>query len=307
MKSFLFNENYKGHFSGHETFPLRQLWLSKSYKAVTQYSEIAPKNIFTDNDAIVRFGVGKNMVASIRHWAIACNIVKYVDGGYQSTRLGEMLLNNNGLDPYGEHNSTPWLIHWILTGRGKNRAVRSTTWAWLFNYVTQASFEKKNIYDSLIKYIKDKEQNISHKSIQTDIDVCFRSYIPKVSKSSPEDTSEPILADLGLLISDAKNSFCFRRGTKTTLHSGLFAFALLEFWDEYSLGINTLSFDSIVHDYGSPGRVFKLDENSIADYIIDLESITNGKIIWSDSAGIRQVIRKDGYPDKYKLLELAYE
>jgi len=53
-------------FSGHETFPLRQLWLRKAYDAVTESEEPAPRSVFADEDAIVRFGVGKNMAMSIR-------------------------------------------------------------------------------------------------------------------------------------------------------------------------------------------------------------------------------------------------
>jgi hypothetical protein len=54
----------------------------------------------------------------------------------------------------------------------------------------------------------------------------------------------------------------------------------------------TLSFESIAHDYGSPGRVFKLDENAVAERLMGLESLTRGVLRWSDSAGIRQVSRQ---------------
>lgn len=60
------------HFSGHETFPLRQMWLKKVYDRADSFGYIH-KSTFTNEDAIAKFGVGKNMVASIRHWALACN------------------------------------------------------------------------------------------------------------------------------------------------------------------------------------------------------------------------------------------
>jgi len=307
MNSFLFDSNCKGHFSGHETFPLRQLWLAKAYNEVSNFPGRASKKIFTDSDAIVRFGVGKNMVSSIRHWAMACDIIKLTEDGYETTKIGDVIFGKNGLDPYNEHDTTLWLIHWMLAGRGERRSLRSTTWAWLFSYVVESNFESKHIYDALLQYKEEMELKTSSNSIQRDIEVCMRSYVPKASSASPEDISEPILGELGLLISDTKNTYRFRRGEKSTLHVGLFGFALLEYWDISSPNVNTLSFDSIAHDYGAPGRVFKLDENSVADYIIELEILTQEKFVWSDSAGIRQVIRKDDYPDKYKLLEYAYE
>lgn len=71
-------------FSGHETFPLRQLWLRKAYDAVAQYEGPAPRSVFADEEAIVRFGVGKNMAMSIRFWSTACGIIED-EGGYVPT------------------------------------------------------------------------------------------------------------------------------------------------------------------------------------------------------------------------------
>lgn len=67
LRGPLAKEGFKGQFSGHETFPLRHLWLRKAYDAV---KEGAPRSIFTEPEAIITFGVGKNMVSSIRHWAL---------------------------------------------------------------------------------------------------------------------------------------------------------------------------------------------------------------------------------------------
>jgi hypothetical protein len=66
-------------FSGHETFPLRQLWLRKAYDAVTETRAPAQRSVFAGEDAIVRFGVGKNMAMSIRFWATACGVVVGAD------------------------------------------------------------------------------------------------------------------------------------------------------------------------------------------------------------------------------------
>jgi hypothetical protein len=62
-------------FSGHETFPLRQLWLRKAYDVLTTSSG-KTKGVFVDQDAIVRFGVGKNMVTAIKHWSLATEFMQ---------------------------------------------------------------------------------------------------------------------------------------------------------------------------------------------------------------------------------------
>jgi hypothetical protein len=67
------DSEFKGQFSGHETFPLRHLWLRKAFDAVEPG---APRTIFSSPDSIVTFGVGKNMALAIRHWALACGIIE---------------------------------------------------------------------------------------------------------------------------------------------------------------------------------------------------------------------------------------
>ncbi len=49
-------EATKYTFSGHDSFQCRQLWLKKGYDYVWK-----GKNV-NDEDAVVRLGVGKNMV-----------------------------------------------------------------------------------------------------------------------------------------------------------------------------------------------------------------------------------------------------
>ena len=63
-------------FSGHETFPLRLNWLKKAVSVVNDKS-----TVFQSDEAIVKFGVGKNMVRSIRHWGLATEVIESIDGG----------------------------------------------------------------------------------------------------------------------------------------------------------------------------------------------------------------------------------
>ena len=58
-------------FSGHQTFPFRYTWLKKGVDAVGKNA-----NIFTDDEASVNLGVGKNMVQSIRHWCLTTKLIK---------------------------------------------------------------------------------------------------------------------------------------------------------------------------------------------------------------------------------------
>ena len=46
------------------------------------------------------------------------------------------------------------------------------------------------------------------------------------------------------------------------------------------------------HEPGSPGRVFLLDEADLAERLSSLEMHTQGQFRWSETAGLKQVIRE---------------
>lgn len=298
----------KLQFSGHETFPLRQLWLRKAYEAVNAASVGNSKNLFSDDDAIARFGVGKNMVSSIRFWSTACQVIQDEADRYVATSLGECLFNTeSGLDPYCERAATTWLMHWILASTPE----RTSTWYYIFNHVAQQVFDRDGVTTALTAMVAEKGQRVSSATLKRDVDCCLRSYVPRAGGASPEEMSEPLLGELGLIQQNAKGTFEFRRGTKRSLPDGIFAYALLDYWQRLEHSGSVMAFDRVAHDYGSPGRVFKLDENAVADRLMALEGLSKNQIQWTEQAGIRQVTRsgmalKDIEKAKLSLLRAAY-
>lgn len=278
------------HFSGHETFPLRQMWLKK----VMQQSvgRVIPKSVFADDYAIAEFGVGKNMVAAIRHWALACDVMREDNPvGYTVTPTAIAIFDDEGLDPYSENPNTAWYAHWWLAGKGN----RATTWHWLFNHVTSPIFSREELEAPLAEYARglDGNRKLSPATLSRDIETCIRSYALRLSGGTPEDYAEPMLAELGLIYEEHRGHFAFRRGPKATLSDGMFAYALLDYWETAAPGLSSLAFESIAYGEGSPGRVFKLDEDSVAERLFNLDALTGGALSWTDTAGLRQVHRKE--------------
>lgn len=300
-------------FSGHETFPLRQLWLRKAYVAVARAAgpdkaPVSPKDVFAPEIGIREFGVGKNMVAAIRHWALACDVLDQTDNGLlKPGAVGNVLLGYHGLDPYFERPATAWLMHWLLAGRAK----RSTTWWWMFNRVTAQVFDADSVAEALYAATEQHGERVSRITLKRDVEVCLRCYLPRRDSRAVDDAAEPLLADLGLLSELHTGSFQFRRGPQASLPDGIFAYALLEYWEARDSATGsqqaTLSFETIAHEYGAPGRVFKLDERSVGERLTSLEEISHGQLAWSDTAGIRQISRKLRDPKlKQQLLRHAY-
>lgn len=286
------------------------MWLKKAFDESESGGRV-PKSTFTGEDAIARFGVGKNMVSSIRHWALACDVLQESDNDptiFQVSEIASEIFRDGGLDPYSENPTTAWYAHWWLAGKGH----RATTWHWLFNRVTAPTFTRQELEPLLEVYAQELSPNkrLSSATLSRDLEVCLRSYAPRFIGGSPEDFAEPLLGELSLLQEVHKGQYAFRRGPKASLHNGLFAYALVDFWESGpDNNSSTLAFETIAYGEGSPGRVFKLDEDSIADRLIALDELTNGFLSWRDTAGLRQVHKKQACTKalRFEMIRKAYE
>ena len=292
---------FRGQFSGHETFPLRHLWLRKAFDAVVDGGDRA---VFTDPDAIVRFGVGKNMAIAIRHWALACRIIEEDDDGLVPAALGQSLFGGERpWDPYMERAASAWLVQWQVAGTPD----MTTTWYWAFNHITAQTFDRDSLSTAILQYARARQwARVAEKTITRDVECFVRSYVPRSDSAAGEDALEPVLAELGLIRPVSGRLYEFRRGPKPSLPDGVFAYALHEFWMRYAPHANTLSVEAIAYEPGSPGRVFKLDENSVVERLTAMEKATNGRIVWSDSAGVRQAMRVKPIANALPFLAAAY-
>ena len=70
----------------------------------------------------------------------------------------------------------------------------------------------------------------------------------------------------------------------------------------------TLTIDKITNDYGSPGKVLKIDELSIANRLSELENLTKGYYRWTDTTGLNQMSRNKEVPfNAIKFLEKSFK
>ena len=65
--------------------------------------------------------------------------------------------------------------------------------------------------------------------------------------------------------------------------------------------------ETLTYTPGSPGRVFKIDEQSLVKRLVDIRKSSEGRFEWTDTSGIRNVTRIREEKDSLKLLELAYK
>lgn len=275
---------YKPCFSGHETFPLRYGWLQKAYRAVDCASSAKDATcVFRHPESIAQFGVGRNMVNSIRYWATAVGVLEEDGEGPKVGWLGNVLFGEDRIDPYLEQDASLWLLHWHLAGRK-----RLFTAYWIFNEFRGGSFVRKDLAEELQRLARDQKWRVSSTTIDRDLQCLLRTYIGGRGSS---DAGESILAELGLVRPLDRHRSKLSRGRKPSLPDCVFAFCLNEFWNEYSKNQNTMSFENLAYAPRSPGRVFLLDEDDIVGRLERIEQTSKGDFAWSETAGLRQIIR----------------
>ena len=299
----------KTRFAGHETFPLRRLWLRKAYEAVCADASNPAPNTFEKDEGIIRFGVGKNMVASIKHWALACEIIEEDTdrgvGAYATTTFGDLIFNRrSGFDPFMESIATSWLLHWQIASNFE----RATTWYYAFNHLNAHGFDRDGIAEPIrLLCMQLDRSRASSTTIKRDVECFVRSYVAKVGAGAVDDQVETVLGELGLLREVSSRSFAFRHGPKPSLPDGVFLLALTDFWAKRAPDQATLAIDFLVYEPGSPGRIFKLDEDALVDRLVDIEDISQGAFLWTDSAGVRSIARRgERLPDPSSFLAASY-
>jgi hypothetical protein len=284
MRELVENSDIKLSFAGHETFPLRLLWLKKTHDAVANG---APNRLFSEPDAIARFGIGRNMALSMRYWGDAVGTIR--DDGQQlhPTEFGARLLADDGWDPYLEQSASLWAIHARLAAEPRRATV-----FFAFNALNEPDFESATLQKLLGEIARSRPASrASAGTIKRDVEVFLRSYVSR-RDTGGEDAAEPLLAELGLLRETRYSGhFEFVRGPKPTLPDGVFAYALERFWRSYTANAPTISVEQASYAVGSPGRIFKLDEHSVAMRLIAMEALTGGAWRWTDTAGLRQLHR----------------
>lgn len=297
MRDSLESWEGRGQFAGHETFPLRLLWLKKAFDAI---GPGAPIGFFHEPEAIARFGVGRNMAVAMRHWAMAAGIIEERERRLMPTTLGSALLADDGWDPYLERPATLWLTHW----RFASEPSHTTTIYFAFNAIAASEFDATTLAQSLETVVAKREWRASSVTIKRDVEVFLRSYVRR-HDGAIEDAAEPVLAELGLVRGlKSAGTFEFVRGPKPTLPDAVFAYAVSAFWKTQG-GQSTLSAEQVCYGPGSPGRVFKLDEDSVVTRLMRLEELSAGAWLWTETAGLKQ-LQKRRDVDSLHLLSNAY-
>lgn len=284
-------------FAGHQTFHPRFGWIKKGFDAASTNSFV-----FAEPDAPVKLGVGKNMAEAIRFWCVATKVLvrkphptRSRQSVYLPTNLGEALLGEGGLDPFMEDPSSLWMLHWQALSHQSSLPI----WWSVFNDFPGIEFSE----DELVRYCADEIAATTwsqpkETSVRKDVDCLLRMYTTRQTRhrQSIDEMLDSPFRDLGLITPAASGDRTYRfvRGKKPTMSAIAVAYACLDFLAVSDPDARTASMNRLAADPGSPGRLLKLTEDSIAAAIEEVSGLSE-QISLASPAGTSQLV-VDGEP-----------
>ena len=283
-------------FSGHETFYCRHFWLKKGFDFLNQDNE------FKAQDAVVKLGVGKNMVGSIGHWLKSFGLTTG-HNRHDLTPFSSRMFGKNGFDPFLEDEGSLYLLHYKIV---------SSNYASIYN-IAFSEFRKNRIsneftLDHLVDYFSRKLQkegaSFSPTSVRNDVKVFLRMYLPnqKRSKKTIEDDFSAILLGLPLLRfgneneNETEKTYKFNFDKKEGLPHLIFLHCILDvFGDRTSISFDEI--DKAISD------VFLCDRVGIESKLLLLEE--KGYLVYKSDAGRKEIQLKEK-AEKWEVLNKYY-
>lgn len=260
----------KIRLQGHEKFPLREGWINKALVEI-------PKDagVFLNKDATDTFGIGSNMVKSLRYWMKAFGLMEEATGsGASLSDVGRVIAQ---YDPYLEKPFTLWIMHSYIA---KNRE-EATTWYMYFNHCDAEDLEKTEIESILLRELKKYVggQAFSEKSLSNDVDVLLNIYSKSKEQFDPEDKNVSPFAQLAL-VKCVEGRYTKCHPSKKIFSDMIVLYELMQLLD----GKDSISIEEAVLGENGLSNIYNLTSVMANDYFDRLDA--SGYIRVNRTAGL---------------------
>lgn len=272
----------KFRLQGHEKFALREGWLSKGLTVIKEDPMVFRSKIAPDI-----FGIGNNMVKSLRYWMKAFGLMREENEcGAILTSLGEIIYDN---DVYIEDIFTVWTLHSYIA---KN-IEEATTWYMYFNRCDVRDLNKEQIEliigREISKYVNG--QTFSEQSLKNDIDVLLNMYSRNREVSDPEDKNISPFSQLDI-IKNIDGLYTKNHPDRRKINAWNILYELAVIMD----GIDSVSIEKVTNGEKSISSIYHLTNVVVNQLLDNLDSL--GYIRVDRTAGLDMIYRmKDFTPE----------
>lgn len=273
-------------FSGHDSFLCKQFWLKKGYDFTHE------KNSFNEEKAVVKLGVGKNMVSAVQYWLKSFSII---DNKNNITEIGKFIFDDHkGIDKYIENISTVWLLHYLLV-----KTNHASIYNIFFNDFRRQreEFSREHLLAYISKLLIDEKLSLSSNTVSNDIAVFIRTYLKPDFQNTKDDIEEDfasVLVDLQLMEQiDGSNYegkkvdyFKVESGLRYDIPAPLILYSILD----VKPGSKSISFKELHIGRNMPGSVFAMNKEGLYNKLKQLEDdYGKATIQFSETAGVQEL------------------
>lgn len=289
------NKLKKVKLKGNASFNIREGWLRKGMRALTQDA-----TVFSNNDAMQILGVGSKMVNSIKFWLKATGLVEEeINKGKHSLvftpDFGKII---NDYDPYFEDIFTLFLLHSKIA-TNKDLAI---VWYLFFNVFEAKSFTKEDmcvVLNNELNKLMAVECTFSESLLRDDCSSILKMYVKDDLDEDPEDNfSSPFVA-LNLLRKSQTDKNVFEKTAPKFGDVDKLAVLYLMFINKTQN--NSISIDDLINKENNVGRIFNFSRPMINEYLDQLR--LKGYIDLNRTAGLDMVYFKDDLSERQILID----
>lgn len=273
-------------FGGHETFPVRETWLSKGLLLAA-----SDGRAFDDPLVADMLGVGSNMAKSIRYWLRLTGLVEPADGGgLAPTALGRLVIKR---DKAMLRVGTWWALHVNVC----SQADESLAWNWIFSrFMGDQRFDRIQCMDALTRHLAAEGQRMpSARTLGADVACLLATYARPVPppQEDPEEAIDSPFRQLGMMVHYREtDTYRIDRGPKPIPPEILCYSMAATFLDERASGgwLDVQMREAVARP-GGPGRVLALSPDAFAVALAEAEKCLGPDTVRSEMVGGDRMIR----------------
>lgn len=255
----------------HESFSIREGWLTKGLIEVSKDSKV-----FSSSDATDILGIGTNMVKSLKYWMYATTLIEDSGKNIIVSKLGELI---NKYDPYFEDIFTWWLIHINFITNLNDSYIFNC----FFNKCLSKTFSKQDVYDVISKNLDDCNIDYNEKILQDEVNMIIKTYVVDDSVDNPENNFTCPMSELELIKKIRKDKYERMRPNYKKLDY-LVVYYLIQQLIESN---DYISIEDVLKKENSPVKLLNLDKNQINEYLDEMKK--NDLITINRTAGLNMI------------------
>lgn len=273
---------------GHESFSIREGWITKGIFEIKNNSKLFSEKNLTDI-----LGIGTNMVKSLKYWLITSGIIKETKKTeYELTELGRLI---EKYDPYMEELFSLYFVHISIT----TNIEKARIWNIFFNKCNIKNFSKRELLEQIEYILETENLEYNEKMLIDEISILLKTYTIDEKTGTPENNFTCPLTELKLVRKIDRDVYQKEKSSLNILNPYIVYWCLINQTDG-----NSINIDDLIKGDNSVCKLLNLDKMLLNEYLDILKK--ENLITVNRTAGLNMVYINKRYSLK-EIFEKYFE